>query len=180
MVVRMIMFVGMFMVVRMVVFVGMIMVMGVVVVVRMVVLVGMFMTMGMFMDLRPGAVQGQVMALFLLAVDPHLHAGAGDAAGDRRHRLHRYAGEKGVHGFQKRVFLPLVQQLVQSGHQHIAGGAHVAFQIQCFHSQIPSMRLMRLARKPAPKPLSIFTTLMPLAQAFSMDSSALSPPKEAP
>ena len=37
-----------------------------------------------------------------------------------------------------------------------------------------------LARYPAPKPLSIFTTLTPLAQEFSMESSADTPPKDAP
>ena len=40
--------------------------------------------------------------------------------------------------------------------------------------------LMRLARNPAPKPLSIFTTETPLAQELSMDSSADTPPKDAP
>ena len=44
----------------------------------------------------------------------------------------------------------------------------------------PSIRLIRLARKPAPKPLSILTTLTPLAQEFSMDNNALKPPNEAP
>ena len=44
----------------------------------------------------------------------------------------------------------------------------------------PFIWLIRLARNPAPKPLSMFTTLMPLAQEFSMLSSADSPPKLAP
>ena len=39
---------------------------------------------------------------------------------------------------------------------------------------------MRLARKPAPKPLSMFTTLTPLAQELSIASSAAIPPKLAP
>ena len=37
-----------------------------------------------------------------------------------------------------------------------------------------------LARYPAPNPLSIFTTLTPLAQEFSMESRADTPPKDAP
>lgn len=37
-----------------------------------------------------------------------------------------------------------------------------------------------LARYPAPKPLSMFTTDTPLAQEFSMDSRADTPPKDAP
>ena len=40
--------------------------------------------------------------------------------------------------------------------------------------------MIRLARNPAPKPLSMFTTLVPLAQEFSMESRAESPPREAP
>ena len=37
-----------------------------------------------------------------------------------------------------------------------------------------------LARYPAPNPLSIFTTLTPLAQEFSIERSAETPPKDAP
>ena len=40
--------------------------------------------------------------------------------------------------------------------------------------------LMRLAMHPAPKPLSMFTTDTPLAQLFSIPSSAARPPKLAP
>ena len=40
--------------------------------------------------------------------------------------------------------------------------------------------MIRLARTPAPKPLSMFTTLTPLAQELSMDKSAATPPKDAP
>ena len=123
--------------------------------------------------------QSHIVAVLLLAVDRHLHVGAGDAAGDGLPGRHRDAGEQAVHGVPKDVLLGLGQQLVQGGHQHVAGGAHIAFQIQCFHSS-PSIWLMRLARKPAPKPLSMFTTLTPLAQEFSMDKRALMPPKEAP
>ena len=41
-------------------------------------------------------------------------------------------------------------------------------------------RLMRLARWPAPKPLSMFTTARPEAQLDSMPSRAVRPPKDAP
>src|ERR1051325_7525058 len=41
-------------------------------------------------------------------------------------------------------------------------------------------RLIRLATYPAPKPLSIFTTVTLLAQLFSIPSSAASPWKLAP
>ena len=39
---------------------------------------------------------------------------------------------------------------------------------------------IRLAAAAAPKPLSMFTTVTPAAQEFSMPSSAASPPNEAP
>ena len=123
--------------------------------------------------------QSHIVAVLLLTVDQHLHALAGNAAGDGVSGRYGDAGEQAVHGVQKGVLLGLGQQLVQGGHQHVAGGAHIAFQIQCFHSS-PSIWLIRLARKPAPKPWSMFTTLTPLAQEFSMDSRALMPPKEAP
>jgi len=40
--------------------------------------------------------------------------------------------------------------------------------------------LMPLAAYPAPKPLSMFTTVRPLAQELSMPSKAVSPPKWEP
>lgn len=42
------------------------------------------------------------------------------------------------------------------------------------------MWLIMLARYPAPKPLSMFTTLTPLAQELSIASKAATPPNEAP
>ena len=81
----------------------------------------------------PGGAQGHVVAVLLLPVDQHLHAGAGDAAGDGAPGRHGDAGEQAVHGVQKGALLGLGQQLVQGGRQHVAGGAHIAFQIQCFH-----------------------------------------------
>src|SRR5204862_5007137 len=41
-------------------------------------------------------------------------------------------------------------------------------------------RLMRLAAAAAPNPLSMFTTVIPDAQEFSIPSSAAIPPKDAP
>jgi hypothetical protein len=41
-------------------------------------------------------------------------------------------------------------------------------------------RLIKLAATPAPKPLSIFTTVTPAAQELSIASRAASPPKLAP
>ena len=73
----------------------------------------------------------------------------------------------------------IVCNFQQCSRQHIARSAHGAVKIQCLHP-FASIWLIRLARKPAPKPLSIFTTDTPLEQLFSMESSAAMPPKEAP
>ena len=128
---------------------GVVMVMGMAVVVVMVVfmpmvvfvfmLVMVFMAvmglvMGCLVDVVMNGVldgaQSHIVAVLLLAVDRHLHVGAGDAAGDGLPGRHRDAGEQAVHGVPKDVLLGLGQQLVQGGHQHVAGGAHITFQIQ--------------------------------------------------
>ena len=120
-----------------------------------------------------------VVGMLLLAVHGHGDVGAGDAALLRRAALKAHAGQaQGVHAGGEGVGVG--HEFGEGGHQHIAGGAHAAFDVECFHGSIPFIWLIRLARKPAPKPLSMFTTLMPLAQELSMDSSAESPPKLAP
>ena len=115
---------------------------------------------------------------FLLAVDQDAHMRAGDAAFDGRlcRDLQPRQAER-LHFLQKGILFG--QQLQQCGHQHIACRAHGAVQIDRSHSQ-PPIWLMRLARKPAPKPLSMLTTLTPLAQELSIDRSAETPPKDAP
>ena len=51
-----------------------------------------------------------------------------------------------------------------------------------FHSSLlfGHLRFIRLATKPAPKPLSIFTTVTFDAHELSIPSNAATPPKEAP
>ena len=115
----------------------------------------------------------------LLTVDAHRHMNAGDAPARDRLRFHCHAGHQTVHDMQK-VFLFFVQ-FKQRTHQHIACRAHGALPIQRPHvSSTPFIWLIRLARNPAPKPLSIFTTLIPLAQELSIASSAATPPRLAP
>lgn len=57
---------------------------------------------------------------------------------------------------------------------HVAADAGEAVKICCFHW------LIMCAKQPAPKPLSIFTTLTPTAQEFNIDNNAANPPKLAP
>ena len=121
----------------------------------------------------------RVPALFLGAVHGHAHVGAHHAA-----FFHPFTGHLHARDTQT-IHLPhkslgVAGQLTQGAHHHVAGRAHIAFQIQCLHSSNPLIWLIMLARYPAPKPLSIFTTDTPLAQLFSMDSRADRPPKLAP
>ena len=121
-----------------------------------------------------------VVMVFSLLHAAYLHPemGAGDAALDALFGGDGDAGDgQAIHPVNK--VLGLGQKLQKGGGQHISGGTHAAVQIQCGHF-VPPMWLMRLARKPAPKPLSMFTTLTPLAQELSMLSRADTPPKEAP
>ena len=119
-----------------------------------------------------------VMAVLLLPCRHHLGMGAGNAAGGRRLKGHRDLRMEAVHGLRERRLVR--QQLIKGPQEHIPRGPHIALQVQRPHASTPFIWLIRLARKPAPNPLSIFTTLTPLAQPLSMDSRALRPPKLAP
>jgi hypothetical protein len=63
---------------------------------------------------------------------------------------------------------------------HIPGNSRYTIKISNFHGFPFPTLLMRLAAYPAPKPLSIFTTVTPEAQELSMVRSAERPWKEAP
>lgn len=78
-------------------------------------------------------------------------------------------------------------QVDQGAQQHVAADA--AEQVQkegiCHNKSRlvqprPARALIWLAAKPAPKPLSMFTTSTPLPQLLSMPSRAATPPKLAP
>ena len=119
-----------------------------------------------------------VMVTLCMAVHRHGDVGAGDAALFRLFPVIGHAGDpQAVEPLHK--LLRPGQQLQQGRRQHISGSAHAAVQIQGPHF-FTSMWLIILARYPAPKPLSMFTTDTPLAQEFSMDSRADTPPKDAP
>ena len=114
----------MVMVVRMAVFVLMVVRMGVVV------LLPVVMDVGMGVLLRDRGLH------LLLAVDGHRHVGAHDAAGGGLPGLHPDAGElQAVHGAEEALLV--LQQLVESGHEHVTGRPHIALQIQGFHVTIP-------------------------------------------
>ena len=134
----------------------------------MVVLVVMLMVMVMLV----------VVLTLCVAVHRHDDVSAGDAALFRLFPVIGHAGNpQAVEPLHK--LLRLGQQLQQGRRQHIPGSAHAAIQIQGPHF-FTSMWLIMLARYPAPKPLSMFTTDTPLAQEFSIDSRADTPPKDAP
>ena len=57
----------------------------------------------------------------------------------------------------------------------------MCWSVSSTHSWVAShLRLIKLATKPAPKPLSIFTTVTFEAQEFSIPNNAATPPKDAP
>lgn len=65
--------------------------------------------------------------------------------------------------------------------KHIAADAAEDVEKEGFHSAWSSASaLIWLAAKPAPKPLSMLTTVTPLPQLLSMASNAVMPPKCAP
>lgn len=164
----------------------MVVVMMVVVMSMIVIMVIMMAVMVMVFVVLMVAVTGLHRMVFLLrAVKTQLHARSRNAAGSAFFRLNSQSRNTGaVHGVQKSAAIR--QQLIKRCHQHIAGSAHAAVQINQFHSSAPcssaglSIRLMRFARNPAPKPLSMLTTQLPEAQELSMAKSAATPPKLAP
>ena len=75
--------------------------------------------------------------------------------------------------------IPVGQEFQQRPGEHVAGRAHRTVEVERLH-RLSFRWLMRLARNPAPKPLSMLTTLTPAAQEFSIASSAATPPNDAP
>ena len=131
-------------VVVMMVFVVMVMRMVVVVAVAVLMFV-LVAVVVMVMDVDGCRAGIHIAADLLLAVNRHRHMGAGDAALHRRLGGHLHAGQaQAVHLVQKSRLV--VHKLQQGGHKHIAGGPHAAVQIQCFHSFLPPMWLIILAR----------------------------------
>ena len=90
---------------------------GVVVVMMMLVAVFMFMLVMMMAMVM-------VQALLPLSVDHHVHMGAGDAAGLGGDGVELHPRQTHVvEGVQE--FLPVGEQLIQSGGEHVPGGSHV-------------------------------------------------------
>ena len=155
-------------------------------IVIMVIMMAVMVTVFMVLMVLMVAVTGLHRIIFLLrAVKTQLHARARNAAGSAFFRIDSQPRNAGaVHSVQKSAAIR--QQLIKRCHQHIAGSAHAAVQINQFHSSAPcssaglSIRLMRFARNPAPKPLSMLTTQLPEAQELSIAKSAATPPKLAP
>ena len=91
---------------------------GVVVVMMMLMAVLMFVVMMVFV------VMVMVQALLPLSVDHHVHVGAGDAAGLGGDGVELHPRQTHVvEGVQE--FLPVGEQLIQSGGEHVPGGSHV-------------------------------------------------------
>ena len=110
-------------------------------------------------------------------LEPHvqpLHAHGGDGV---FHDLRRYTrvdqrGDRHVPGDAgHRIEVHVLAAQVDASRGGLAGGP-------ALHS--PGFRFNIVAIRPAPNPLSMLTTAIPAAHAFSMDSSAATPPRLAP
>ena len=114
----------------------------------------------------------------LVAVHEDREMRRGDAAFRKRTRLEDDA--RNADGVELRESpLPVAHEFQERTRDHVAGRTHLAVEIKCLHFFAP-IWLIRLARNPAPKPLSMFTTLTPAAHEFSIARSAVTPPKAAP
>ena len=120
-VVLMVMFMFMMMLVLMMMFVFMLMLM----------LMFMMMVMNVFFNRIGGKIH--VLADLFFSADRDPHMCTVDAAGIGSFRSDMDAGKsKPVHLFKKRIG---IDQFGERRHQHIAGRAHPAFKIKCFHEE---------------------------------------------
>ena len=87
--------------------------------------------------------------------------------------------QRGHRFFQHRQRKPGVHHGAQD---HVSANAHEYIEVR--EHRLQSLRrrtrLMRCAASAAPNPLSMFTTVTPAAQAFSIVSKGATPPKLAP
>jgi hypothetical protein len=92
-----------------------------------VMIVVVVMIMCMFVIVIMMVFMGKIIADLLLAIDHNRHMGSFDAALERLIRFHFDTRDiQAVHFLNKGL---LINQFTQGSHQHIAGGAHVAFKI---------------------------------------------------
>ena len=119
-----------------------------------------------------------VMFVLLFAVDAHREMRCRDAAFAERLARELDAWDSECVEFGEHSVLVGHKFEERSG-EHVSRRAHLAVDVERLHFA-SLMWLMRLARKPAPKPLSMFTTLTPAAHEFSMASSAVTPPNDDP
>jgi len=147
----------------------MFMMMPMVMLIMVIMIVPVFMAMAAVTDIN---------TCLFLAVHRDPNVGTHDPAFHRWFGSHQHAWDSQRVEPPQEVFR-IRMQFQKSSHQHVAGGPHVAIQVDCSHLD-PSTWLIMLARYPAPNPLSMFTTLTPLAQELSMERRAESPPNDAP
>ncbi len=97
-----------------------------------VVLMILVVLMGVDVNVPLSGGHGYVVGFLLLTAYGHLHLGARNAAGLGGQGGQGDPGQaKGIHGADKGRLVG--QQLVESGHEHVASGAHIALQVQNLH-----------------------------------------------
>jgi len=113
---------------------------------------------------------GSVIDIHLGARDPTF-LGFLDVDGDIREP--QYLGQ-GLEFFSRRT------QINQGPEHHIAADSGKRFDLEGLHEFFRSRPRIRAAAMAAPKPLSILTTVSPLAQLASMACRAVVPPSATP
>jgi len=143
------------------------------------VLVGMLMiTMGMSMAVRVTVLVVMVMLMiFVIGFEMDIHFDAGNAAFFLLVHMQVVAFELQLAEFTAEL-LRAHAQINERAKQHVTTNATKNVEVERFH--LFTKRLIWLAAYPAPKPLSILTTVTPLPQLFNMPSNAATPPKLAP
>lgn len=122
-------------------------------------------------------VRGLALAL-LLPVHGNADAHPGDRPAGLRQHLHRDTWHIRLREHVLQL-LRVVEEPRQGPHRHVAGHPGVAFEIDRPHSGSVLLSIIP-AMCPAPNPLSMFTTLTLEEQESIIDSSAVTPPKDAP
>ena len=149
---------------------------GVGVVVMVVVAVFVFMLMPvMAMGMRMNELFLAFMRVLMVYMNIELNALDGRFAGSRVMQMVAIESQLPQFLFQP---LEIDAKIQKRADKHIAADAAENVQVQSLHRSLRA--LIWLAAKPAPKPLSIFTTVTPLPQLFNIPSRAASPPKLAP
>jgi len=157
----------------------------VMVLVRMRVRVRMAMAVGVFVSVV--RLSARVMGVIVLVGKVNVELDAADCSFVASREVKMVTVKLQLHQLLLELYC-VDTQIDQRANEHVAADSTEEVQIKSFHApddgllgySAAARALIWLAAYPAPKPLSMFTTVIPLAQLLSIPSSAANPPKLAP